>query len=424
VNSVSIEAVAPGDADVFVARQPVMDRAGRLVAYELLFRDGPAGGARIGDELLCTSAVIERAVGTIGLERLAGSKACFLNCPPDFLFSDYPYVLPASRFVLEIPKSVELTSSLSRRCSELRGAGFQIALDDVKSMTDEIRWFLPAVDIVKIDWPFVERTALPGLVSQFKRVGKVVLAEKIDSPEDAELARQLGCDLLQGFYFAKPQILSGKRAMPPVKAILHVFELVGSDAPLGVSLSACAIAPNGASAQALRETPMLVAQLLRLANTSEQPNGKTERISSLMQALSIAGSRRLLHWCGLLLYVDRDGLPVEDDPLVLLAQRRAHFMEEAIDAMPDGSRALAAAAHLTGMLSLLHVAYHMELRSFVEELPVADSIRVAILSGGGVLGELLSVAALLERGDVDAATVRLQGLADSPAGVRKIVECY
>jgi c-di-GMP-related signal transduction protein len=99
-------------------------------------------------------------------------------------------------------------------------------------------------------------------------------------------------------------------------------------------------------------------------------------------------------------------------------------MEEAIDAMPDGSRALAAAAHLTGMLSLLHVAYHMELRSFVEELPVADSIRVAILSGGGVLGELLSVAALLERGDVDAATVRLQGLADSPAGVRKIVECY
>ncbi|MFM0245907.1 EAL and HDOD domain-containing protein [Paraburkholderia sediminicola] len=412
MNSVSIEAVAPGDADVFVARQPVMDRAGRLVAYELLFRDGPAGGARIGDELLCTSAVIERAVGTIGLERLAGSKACFLNCPPDFLFSDYPYVLPASRFVLEIPESVELTSSLSRRCSELRGAGFQIALDDVKSMTDEIRWFLPAVDIVKIDWPFVERAALPGLVSQFKRAGKVVLAEKIDSPEDAELARQLGCDLLQGFYFSKPQILSGKRAMPPVKAILHVFELVGSDAPLGTI------------AQALRETPMLVAQLLRLANTSEQPNGKMERISSLMQALSIAGSRRLLHWCGLLLYVDRDGLPVEDDPLVLLAQRRAHFMEEAIDAMPDGSRALAAAAHLTGMLSLLHVAYHMELRSFVEELPVADSIRVAILSGGGVLGELLSVAALLERGDVDAATVRLQGLADSPAGVRKIVECY
>ena len=160
MNSVSIEAVAPDDADVFVARQPVMDRAGRVVAYELLFRDGPTGGARIGDELRCTTAVIERAVGSIGLERLAGSKACFLNCPRDFLFSDYPYVLPASRFVLEILESVELTSDLSRRCSELRGAGFQIALDDVRSMTDEVRWFLPSVDIVKIDWPFVERAEL------------------------------------------------------------------------------------------------------------------------------------------------------------------------------------------------------------------------------------------------------------------------
>lgn len=412
MNSVSIEAVAPDDADVFVARQPVMDRAGRVVAYELLFRDGPTGGARIGDELRCTTAVIERAVGSIGLERLAGSKACFLNCPRDFLFSDYPYVLPASRFVLEILESVELTSDLSRRCSELRGAGFQIALDDVRGMTDEVRWFLPSVDIVKIDWPFVERAELPELVSQFKRAGKVVLAEKIETAEDAEHARQLGCDLLQGYYFAKPQILSGKRAMPPVKAILHVFDLVGADAPLG------------SIARALKETPMLVAQLLRLANSSEQPNGKTERISSLKQALSIAGSRRLLHWCGLLLYVGRDGLPVEDDPLVLLAQRRAHFMEEAIDAMPDGSRSLASAGYLTGMLSLLHVAYHMELRSFVDELPVSDSIRLAILNGGGVLGELLSVATLLERGDVDAATGRLQQLEFSPAGVRKIVECY
>jgi len=412
VSSIPIDPVAPGDADVFVARQPVMDRAGRVVAYELLFRDGAAGAARIGDELRSTTALIERALGSIGLERLSASKACFLNCAHDFLFSDYPYVLPASRFVLEIRKSAELTSNLSRRCSELRGAGFQIALDDVTGMTDEIRGFLPSVDIVKIDWPSVERSVLAELVGQFKRAGKVVLAKKVESTEDAELARQLGCDLLQGYYFAKPQILSGKHAMPPVKAILHVVELVGSDAALG------------SIAGALRETPLLVAQLLRLANSSEQSNGKTERISSLKQALSIAGSRRLLHWCGLLLYVNRDGLPVADDPLVLLAQRRALFMEEAIEAMEDGSRSLAATAYLTGMLSLLHVAYHMELRSFVEELPVSDSIRVAILGGGGVLGELLSIAEVLERGEVDAARVELQRLAVSPAGVRKVVECY
>lgn len=410
--SVPVEAIAPGDTAVFVARQPIMDRAGRVVAYELLFRDGPTGVARIDDDLRCTTAVVERAVGLIGLERLVGNKAAFLNCPHDFLFSDYPDVLPASRFVLEILESVEPSSVLSRRCSELRGAGFQLALDDVRTMTDDIRRFLPSVDIVKIDWPFVERAELPELVSQLKRAGKVVLAEKVEYAEDAELARQLGCDLLQGYYFAKPQILSGKRSMPPVKAILHVFDLAGSDAPLG------------SIARALKETPMLVAQLLRLANSSEQRNGKTERISSLKQALSIAGSRRLLHWCGLLLYANRDGLPVEEDPLALLAQRRAHFMEQAIDAMADGPPSLVATAYLTGMLSLLHVACHMELRAFVDELPVSDSIREAILNGGGVLGELLSIAALLERGDADAATLRLQRLVVSPEKLQKIIECY
>jgi EAL and modified HD-GYP domain-containing signal transduction protein len=412
VTSVPVEAFVPGDTPVFVARQPIMDRAGRVVAYELLFRDGPTGAARVADDLRRTTAVVEHAVGSIGLERLVGNKAAFLNCPHDFLFSDYPEVLPASRFVLEILESVDLTATLSRRCSELRGAGFQLALDDVRTMTDDIRRFLPSIDIVKVDWPFVERAELPELVSQLKRAGKVVLAEKVEHAEDAELARQLGCDLLQGYYFAKPQILSGKRSMPPVKAILQVFELVGSDAPLG------------SIARALKDTPMLIAQLLRLANSSEQPNGKAERVSSLKQALSMAGSRRLMHWCGLLLYANRDGLPVEEDPLALLAQRRARFMEESIDAMGDGPRSLVATAYLTGMLSLLHVACHMELRHFVDELPVSDAIREAILNGGGLLGELLSIAALLEQGDADAAAVRLQPLVDSSARLQKLIECY
>ncbi len=412
VSSVPTEVAIPRDTAVFVARQPIMDRGGRVVAYELLFRDGPTGPGRIDDDLRCTTAVVQRAVGSIGLERLVGNKAAFLNCPHDFLFSDYPNVLPASRFVLEILESVELTSNLARRCSELRGTGFQIALDDVRGMTDEIRWFLPSVDIIKIDWPFVDRDALPELVAEFKRAGKVVLAEKVETVEDAELARELGCDLLQGYYFSKPQIFSGKRAMPPVKAILRVFDLVGSDAPLS------------SIARALKETPMLVAQLLRLANSSEQPNGKAERISSLKQALSIAGSRRLLHWCGLLLYANRDGLPIDDDPLVLLAQRRAHFMEKAIDLLPDGSRPLLATAYLTGMLSLLHIAYHMELRNFVDELPVSESIRGAILDGGGVLGELLLIAGHLERGEGEAAIGGLQRLAVSPEESRKMIECY
>lgn len=166
-------------------------------------------------------------------------------------------------------------------------------------------------------------------------------------------------------------------------------------------------------ARALKGAPMLITQLLRLANSSKQPNGKTERISSLKQALSIAGSRRLMHWCGLLLYANAAGLPVEEDPLALLAQRRARFMEKAIDTLVEVPGSLAATAYLTGVLSLLHVACRMELPVFVNELPVSDVIRNALLNGGGVLGELLSIAVLLEEGDAQAAIVRLERLGGS-----------
>ena len=55
-------------ATTWVARQPIVDRAGRLVAYELLFRDGPGPGANVHDGFGCTAEVVERTVGALGIE--------------------------------------------------------------------------------------------------------------------------------------------------------------------------------------------------------------------------------------------------------------------------------------------------------------------------------------------------------------------
>ncbi|MDP9651549.1 c-di-GMP-related signal transduction protein, partial [Paraburkholderia caledonica] len=50
-----------------VARQPIIDRAGRMVAYELLFRNGHRPVAEVDDGFACTAHVVERAVGALGV---------------------------------------------------------------------------------------------------------------------------------------------------------------------------------------------------------------------------------------------------------------------------------------------------------------------------------------------------------------------
>src|SRR5476649_1617068 len=72
------------------------------------------------------------------------------------------------------------------------------------------------------------------------------------------------------------------------------------------------------------------------------------------------GSRRLLQWCCLLLYANPDGLPVEEDPLALLAERRAMFMGKTVSGFSGASRSMQDSAFLTGILSLLPIACGMD----------------------------------------------------------------
>jgi c-di-GMP-related signal transduction protein len=373
--------------NVFVARQPIVDRRGRAVAYELLFRNSGTGAERVDDDLLRTAAVVERVLGSIGIEPLLGGKDAFLNCSAEFLYSDYVEVLPAQRFVLEVLESCEFTPGLAERCIELRHAGFRIALDDVREITSAMRAFLPAVDIVKLDWPFIHIDCIGELVAEFKSVGKMVLAEKVEERAECDFALELGCDLMQGYYFAKPAIIAARKSMPPVAAVLRVFHLVTQEAP------------QAHIARALNDMPLLVVQLLRLANSSSQSRAQTAKVSSVRHALAIAGSRRLLQWCCLLLYANPDGLPVEEDPLALLAERRATFMSIAVAKRNSASGSMQDSAFLTGMLSLLPLACGMDKQSFFDGVAVSDEIKMAILGRTGMLGQLLSAAEHVEQGE-------------------------
>lgn len=390
---------------VFVARQPIVDRRGRAVAYELLFRNSNIGAARIEDDFLCTAAVVERVLGSIGIEPLLEGKDAFLNCSAEFLHSNFVDVLPPERFVLEVLESCDLTSELADRCVALRQAGFRIALDDVREITPAIRDFLPIIDIVKLDWPFIDVNSIGEIVAELKYAGKTILAEKIETREACDLALKLGCDLLQGYYFAKPAIMAARKSMPPIAAVLKVFELITHEAPQSLI------------ARALNNMPMLIAQLLRLANSSSQSRGRTAEVSSIKQALALAGSRRLLQWCCLLLYVNPDGLPLDEDPLALLAERRAVFMAKAASGFSATNRSLEDSAFLTGMLSLLPLACGMDEKTFFDEIAVSDEIKMAILTRKGVLGQLLYASEYIERGEPDKARNSISSLVKATESV-------
>jgi hypothetical protein len=70
---------SPMKAEVVVARQPILDRQGLVVAQELLFREAGDDIARIQDGYSATAAVVERTLGVLGIEYVLGHDDGFLH---------------------------------------------------------------------------------------------------------------------------------------------------------------------------------------------------------------------------------------------------------------------------------------------------------------------------------------------------------
>src|SRR4051812_10618923 len=93
---------------VLLGRQPIVDRDGRMYAFELLFRSGRANVARYSDDVLATSHVLRHVFAELGIDKALGPYRGFVNCDARMLLMPETLdVLPRDRVVIEVLESVE-----------------------------------------------------------------------------------------------------------------------------------------------------------------------------------------------------------------------------------------------------------------------------------------------------------------------------
>jgi diguanylate cyclase (GGDEF)-like protein/PAS domain S-box-containing protein len=115
---------------------------------------------------------------------------------------------------LEITETVMMTNAelAEQRLGELKELGVNIALDDFGTGYSSLGYLARfPVDVIKMDRSFLSAGASPmtsGLATAVIGLGKTlelsIVAEGIEFPEQWETLRGLGCELGQGFYFARP----------------------------------------------------------------------------------------------------------------------------------------------------------------------------------------------------------------------------
>lgn len=372
------------DNPVFLGRQPILDRDQRIVAYELLFRTAGGGNAAvIEDHFTATAEVVVRTFVELGLASVLGDCPGFINVDEWFLSSELVELLPRDRVVLEILETVEFTPAVVARLRELREKGLRLALDDFSRIGSDQIPVLELVDVVKVDLLAPGADELPSMIQHLRRWPLKLLAEKIDDREQFQRCDRLGFDLFQGYYFAKPTILVGRRVDPARAGVLRLMNLVLGDVEVNQL------------EQEFKRCPNLTYSLLRLVNSVAF--GLPGKIDSLRHAIAILGRQQLRRWLQLLLFTQRaEGAP-PGQPLLTLAATRGKLMEIMMSDIAPGDREQADQAFMVGVLSLLDALFGAPLPELLAELNLTDAVRAALLNDEGLLGRLLGIIRLFER---------------------------
>jgi EAL and modified HD-GYP domain-containing signal transduction protein len=373
--------------DVFVGRQPIFNKDLGVYAYELLFRSGDQSNHAVilgGDS--ATAQVVLNAFMEIGLSNLVGEHKAFLNFTEGFLLRENIPLFPRAQLVIEVLETVKPTPAVIKAVEHLRGLGYTIALDDF-FYTDEYKPLVALADIIKIDILDVGAKNLASHIRSIRATNERVrlLAEKVETREQFEYCKSLGMDYFQGYFFAKPQIIKGHRLPSNKMAILNLLASV-YDPDVDMSDLAAIVGRDVG----------LSHKLLSFVKT--YPGNQDIQINSIKDAVLRFGLQKLQSWVSVLVLSGMDDKPHE---LFNTALIRARFMELLAE---KGKCAMRDTYFMVGLFSCLDALMDTAMIEALAAMTITDEAKLALTTNEGIMGQALSCALAIERGDIAKTT--------------------
>jgi EAL and modified HD-GYP domain-containing signal transduction protein len=366
----------------FVARQPILDRRRKLFAYELLFRSGPQNVFDALDGVQATGRVINDSLLVFGGRDFTRGRRAFINFPEPMLLQGYPRMLPRDWVAVEVLETVEPSPEMVRALDDLKRRGYYLVLDDFVHHP-RFRPFLELADLVKVDilaWEDFDQVA--ELVRTIRTHRVALLAEKVETHSQFRQAMDLGFSFFQGYFFSRPEVVSGRELAPQKVAQLQLLRQINQPELSLPDLEAV-----------IKQDLSLAYKLLRYINSVGF--GLLNQVTSIRQALALLGGDKVRLWASLLALASLS--QDKPDELVVSSVLRARFCETIAPAL--GLAAMASDLFLLGLFSHLDAIMDRPLEETIRDLPLGDEVRMALLGQHGRLRLVLETVEAYQRGD-------------------------
>lgn len=362
-------------SEVFIGRQPILDRNMDVFAYELQFHMGLNPSQQT---IAATEELLRKTEAEIGFQTIIGKHAAMMALPKELINSDHlPVFDKGETLVLEIPNDVTHDVEVLKKLKELKLSGSSIALHDY--MDDDSSLKLASIsDFVKINNEAHTEIKLKQMIQDLHEKGIKVIAERVETEEMFRYLKNLGFDYFQGHFFTNPVIINGEKLTGNKLNLLQLMAKINDP-----------LTDYHQLAEILSQDVALSHKLLIAVN-----NPMTMipvRVESISDALKYMGLKRLKFWVNMLLLADMGDAPQE---LLVNSLIRARFCE--LLAEKSGHNSEKESYFLVGLFSSLGAFFRTPIQRVVDEMPLADNIKSALVDKRGLMGKALDVLHNLE----------------------------
>ena len=366
---------------MFIARQPIFNKAMKIYGYELLFRATEDSKVFSNSSSSSATAVVMGGLFEQGIDKIVGKNKAFVNFDYDFIMSDLIELIEPSTLVIEILETVKIDQRLMNRLRVLRKRGYTIALDDFA----EDYFDFPAMefaDIIKYDIMVTPLETITAEVEDALIKKKILLAEKIETEEEYNKAKDMGFILFQGFFFSRPNIVANKMSAKKTSKAIYTniikelkkenfsYERITNIIESDVNLSY---------------------RLLRSISHKQEKN----KFSSIKTALVRMGLLEVERWIRLLMLQDIAG--DKPDEIFRLSLIRSKFGEYVADRsiLADRKDEIS----MMCLFSMLDVLLDATMQEALEGLDISKDIYEAFLFDSGKLKPICGLLRAYETAD-------------------------
>jgi len=350
--------MATNGETVMMARQPLFDAERRVLGYEIRS---------------------EGAVSGVSVDTLTGGKMAFVRISPEDLVAGNVDGLVAGQVVLQVPGDIDPTPQVREACADLRRRGFRIALDRFVP-ADDLSPLMRYVDFLTTEVAGATAVIDRPVASLRPTHQPSIIAVGVDSVEDFETTRALGCESFQGEFIARPKLTATSNIPANRMTYIRLLKAL-QDPDLSVIELEELIKPDAA----------FCLRVLRAVNGAAF--AQQTRITSLRQALLLVGVGTVREWATAWAVSQvGHGVPTE---LIVMASVRGRFCE----LMARGSIASTGGdGFLLGMCSLLDAILQSPMPAILSHLSLCESNEAALRGEHNGQRALLDCAIAYERG--------------------------